>query len=181
MRCPHVQITLSPSPRLSKFLGKVFFLKQLKRSICSMRYALNQVSHCNWRAACFMPRCIGLLNDSPISQPNCANKDDWYGLFGFQSSLVQVAKNLSSTIACRKFSFCIVSGVFFVRRLLGCLVFHFFRGYYCSPFWLSRLILLGSVSAWLFHFIGFWHRMQTVIPTSVWWNTSCRILFTFDC
>ena len=76
MRCTHVQITLSPSPRLSNFLGKVFFLKQLKRSIRSMRYGLNLVSHCNRRAACFMPRGIGLLNDSPISQPKCAIKDD---------------------------------------------------------------------------------------------------------
>ena len=83
MRCTHVQITLSPSPRLSNFLGKVFFLKQLKRSIRSMRYGLNLVSHCKRRAACFIPRGIGLLKDSPTSQPKCAIKDDWYGLFGF--------------------------------------------------------------------------------------------------
>ena len=88
IRCTHVQITLSPSPRLPNFLGEVFFLKQLKRSICSMRYRLNLVSYCNRRAACFIPRNIGLLKNSPISQPKCAIKDDWYGLFWFQSSLV---------------------------------------------------------------------------------------------
>ena len=88
IRCTHVQITLSPSPRLPNFLGEVFFLKQLKRSIRSMRYRLNLVSYCNRRAACFIPRNIRLLKNSPISQPKCAIKDDWYGLFWFQSSLV---------------------------------------------------------------------------------------------